>query len=316
MELPPEVDTTPAMIAAIVARYGLGTRSATRLAHAGTSHTVYLLDDAFVLRVPREHPAWAGSVGHEARVVPAARAAGVRTPVLVVADETREILPVPFTVFERVHGIALSAVDRAPETLPELWRCVGQDLAGLHTRIPADGPLADLPRDAADLDPRPWVAELQAARMLPPGTAAYLQTWLDRLAPLALLASPRHLCHGDVNLGNILVDPATYAYQALIDWSGATWGDGAYDLAVVSLRAAPWLVEGYRGTGLVAADSTLEARILWQHLRLALYGMRRAQGRDVAWVEQRLARLFDGMRLFLASPLAQWVARLGPAELP
>jgi hypothetical protein len=94
------------------------------------------------------------------------------------------------------------------------------------------------------------------------------------------------------------------------------WGDNAYDLAVVSLGAAPWLVQGYRSVAETAADTTLEARIIWQHLRLALYGMRRVPQRDEAWVDWRLARLFQGMCVFLASAPAAWLRERGAPDPP
>jgi hypothetical protein len=56
MDFRPEIEVQPDTIAAIVARYGLSTSTAARLSHAGTSNTIYLLGDAFVLRVPRNDP--------------------------------------------------------------------------------------------------------------------------------------------------------------------------------------------------------------------------------------------------------------------
>lgn len=317
MELLPEVDITPTMIAAIVERFQLGTRTATRFMHPGTSHTVYFLDDAFVLRVPRNHPSWFQGINTEARAVPAARTAQVHTPALVAADQTCELLPVPYTIYERIPGVALNAIDREPESIPEVWYALGQDLARLHTCVQAAGPLIGIAADTTDRDPRPCVAELENSGVLPAQAAGYLGTWLEALAPVAMASRPHSFCHGDVNLGNIMIDPASNTYNALIDWAGTVWGDNAYDLAVVSLRAAPLLLNGYR-TIIQPPDPGLEARILWQHLRLALYSMRRAQNRNPDWIEQRLTRLFSGMQIFVASRSARWLTRVvkSPPEPP
>lgn len=306
----PKVEASPATIDAIVARLALGTRTAAPLAHRGTSHTVYLLDDTFVLRIPRNHPVSITSVGFEAIAVPAARAAGVHTPALIAVDDTLELLPVPYTIYERVHGISLDQLDLAPEAIPNTWRRLGQDLARLHSGVAREGLMARIPADEADLDPRPWLAELAAAGFIPPAPAAYLHVWLEQLAPLALRALPRCFCHGDMNISNVLVHPQSHAYLALIDWAGVMWGDGAWDLAVVSLRAVPWLLEGYRTIAPMPGEATAEARILWHHLRMGLYGLRRAPEHGQLWATQRLERLLAGMQVFLATPCAQWLGEL------
>src|SRR5689334_9720788 len=67
----------------------------------------YALGHDYVLRVPRKHPHFIATARKEAIVVPAARAAGVRTPMIVVFDDSRELLPVPYTIYERIHGATL-----------------------------------------------------------------------------------------------------------------------------------------------------------------------------------------------------------------
>jgi len=310
----PKVEVSPATIDAIVAHLALGTRTATPLAHRGTSHTIYLLDDAFVLRIPANHPACISSVRLEAIAVPVARAAGVHTPALIAVDETLGLLPVPYAIYERVHGISLDQLDLAPDAIPDVWRQIGQDLARLHSGIVRAGPLAQIPVDEADRDPRPWLSEIAAAGFIPQDAVAYLEAWLEQLAPLALKPPLLSFCHGDMNVSNVLVDPQSRAYLALIDWA-SVWTDSAWDFAVVSLRAVPCLLEGYRSIAPMPEDATAEARILWHHLRMGLYGMRRAPQLGQPWATRRLERLLAGMRAFLAAPCAQWLAKLGPKQI-
>jgi aminoglycoside phosphotransferase (APT) family kinase protein len=270
-----------------------------------------MLDDAFVLRIPRNHPACISSVAIEAIAVPAARAAGVHTPELIAVDQMLDLLPVPYAIYERVHGVALEHVSNDPGRMPDVWRGLGQDLARLHEGVLAKGSVTEIATESQDLDPRPWLPEIAATGMIASGAIDYFETWLERLAPIALVPPSHWFCHGDVNRGNILIDFNTHAYLALIDWGGVSWGDRAYDFAVVSLSVVPWLLEGYRTVTSLQVDATIEARILWQHLRIGLYGMRRAPQHGQVWANQRVDRLLTGMGLFLAAPCAQWLADLG-----
>jgi aminoglycoside phosphotransferase (APT) family kinase protein len=247
--------------------------------------------------------------------VPAARAAGVRTPALIAVDHTRELLPAPYTIYERVHGVPFDRIEQVPEAIPDVWRQLGQDLARLHTGITADGPVTQIAVDTFDLDPRHWLLDVAAAGVIPTHAAAYLEAWLECLAPLALMPLPLCFCHGDMNVGNVLVEPDTPAYLALVDWGGCLWGDAAWDLALVSLRAVPWLLEGYRSVAPMPSDATVEARILWRHVRHALAAIHHESQRTEVWVTQRLDRLFTGMRYYLATPCAQWLADVGLIDL-
>jgi aminoglycoside phosphotransferase (APT) family kinase protein len=308
----PEVAVSAATIRAIVARFALGTREATPFVHSGTSHTIFMLDNAFVLRIPRNYPACISSIATEAIAVPAARAAGVHTPELIAVDESLDLLPVPYAIYERVHGVALEHISAEPETTPDVWRRLGQDLARLHDGVRATEPVTEITAATEDPDPRLWLHEIAATDMIASRVIDYFETWLERLAPIALIPPSSWFCHGDVNRGNILIDLNTHAYLALIDWAGVFWGDRAYDFAVVSLRAVPWILEGYRAITPLEADATIEARILWQHLRIGLYGMRSAPQRGEMWATQRIDRLLTGIGLFLTAPCAQWLADLGP----
>ena len=61
----------------------------------------------------------------ELAAVPAARAAGVRTPAIVVADDSCDVVPVPYAVYERVHAESLEAIGADAEEAAEVWRELG-----------------------------------------------------------------------------------------------------------------------------------------------------------------------------------------------
>ena len=70
--------------------------------------------DNLMLRIPRNHPRFILATRNEAIAVPLAMAAGVRTPVLAVYDGTLSILPVPYSLYERLPGTNLEHALRDP----------------------------------------------------------------------------------------------------------------------------------------------------------------------------------------------------------
>jgi aminoglycoside phosphotransferase (APT) family kinase protein len=267
----------------------------------GGGSCVYRLGKDYVLKVPHHDPAPIASMQIEAVAAAAGRAAGVRTPRLIAFDDTLDLLPVPYLVYERVHGQPLSQLETPPAMVHQVWRAVGSDLARLHT---ADHPaplqhLLPTHGLTPDTDPRPWVEELQAGGGLSPTQARWLADILERLAPAALSMRVTCLCHGDVNAANVLVGPSTpRAYTALLDWGGAGWADPALDFSAVSLDAIPFMLAGYREIARLPDDNTAEARILWYYLRLALFSLRRADTTE-SERHHRIARLLQDTQAYL-----------------
>ncbi len=272
--------------------------------HAGSGHSVYLLGDDLVLRVPHNHPLWVEAAWNEATVVPIVRAAGVRAPALVAFDAACDLLPVPYTIYERVPGTPLHDLgDREPETIPHVWRELGRDLAMMHTRItPAAVPGRFWPlAPPYTPDPRPWADELARSGFFIPAEARWLLAWLDRLTPAALLPAPLRFVHGDVQTMNIMVagDPPTY--QALLDWAGAGWGRPAQDFWAVPLRAVHLMLEGYDAIAPRADDSLAEERIAWSYAQLALFFLWRGRQEGAARAAPRVQRLLSSLHSFLTT---------------
>src|SRR6478672_1954239 len=90
-------------------------------------------------------------------------------------------------------------------------------------------------------------------------------------------------------------------YGTLLDWAGAGWGDPAWDFAGVSLSVARPVLAGHRAVAPLSADATAEARIVWRHTQLALFGMRRSPDRPPERVAKAARRLVRGARAFLES---------------
>lgn len=307
MDLPNFPDLSDEILREIATRYG---GPVVRLPEAGIFNAVFLLGEDFVLRVPRDHPDFIAAVRREVLAVPAAREVGVRTPRLVAVDDAYDLLPVPFLVYERVWGESLGWLDLEPGDTAAVWWELGRDLATLHTGVVAEGPIAALRPERLD-DPRPWVEDLATDGQLTVVEGRWLGRWLDQLAPVALGPVPERFLHGDVQATNVMVRPDSRAYLALIDWGGAGWGDPAHDVAGLPLRAVPWVLTGYREVAPAEGDETVEARILWRHLQLALFLLQRPPQPGRSWAERPMGMLLEIVRFFLDGPGNPW-RRLGP----
>ena len=205
----------------IAEHHHLAVRTFKPLSSIGLFNAIYLIGDDLVLRIPRHDPHFVAALTKEVIAVPAARAAGVRTPRLVAFDDSLTLLPVPYAVYERVHGQALESLGLDPVTTPAVYRELGRDLARLHAGVPPDSPAGQL--GAPNLpqgDPRPLPQELAAAGHFSVAEARWLEHWLDRLPPILERPSAMRFLHGDTQATNILVRPDSLVYLALIDWGG------------------------------------------------------------------------------------------------
>ena len=238
MRLPDHVPVSADAARAIAARHGLGDRALVRLADTGIINAVYLLGDDLVLRVPRDHPGHVAQARAESVAIPAARAAGVRTPALIAYDDACDLLPVPYLIVER----ALSHLDLEPGQTPDVWREVGRDLALLHTSADRAGPVGEV---WVRPDPRELVAQRAADGWFTTLEARWLGAWLDRLAAAALPGpAVERLLHRDAQATNVIVRQESLAYVAILDWGCGGRGDPAWDFFGMPLRAVPFLLDG------------------------------------------------------------------------
>src|SRR6202030_2148500 len=113
-----EVDLPEASIRAIARRHGLAFSRASRLPSVGIINTVVALDDAYVLRVPRDHPAHIAQLRREAIAIPLARAAGVHAPELIAFDDRLDLLPVPYAILEWAPGVDVESARVQPADVP------------------------------------------------------------------------------------------------------------------------------------------------------------------------------------------------------
>jgi aminoglycoside phosphotransferase (APT) family kinase protein len=303
LSLPDFPGVTTETLQEVSRRHGIDADAFSLLPQAGIFNLIYVLGEDFILRVPRAHPISAADARKESVAVPVAREAGVRTPRIIAFDASLDLLPVPYTIYERVHGETFGLLPLDPAETPEVWRELGHDLALLHSGVAEDGPAAGLEMDEMP-DPRPWPDELAEEGYFTSTEARWMTQWLERLAPAALAPVPRRFLHGDSQTTNVMVRAGSLEYLAVLDWGSSGWGDPAWDFAGVPLRVVPSMLEGYRAVA--PLDDGVEARILWRHLQLSLYLLRRDPQPGRSWAERPLGMLLDIMRFLLDSPGPEW----------
>ncbi|HEV8638211.1 MAG TPA: aminoglycoside phosphotransferase family protein [Chloroflexota bacterium] len=305
MKLPEHTPVPAEALAAILTRHGLGDRALVVLPDTGIINRVYRLGDDLVLRVPRNHPAHAEQARREALAAPAARAAAVRTPGLVAFDDRLDLLPVPYLLVEWSDGVPLESLGREPSDTATAWRAVGRDLARLHHGADPTGPAGALPVGDGAPDPRELIERRASEGWFSPVEARWLSGWLDRLVQAAAPPAARRLVHADVQASNVMVGPDR-EYLALIDWGCAHWGDPVIDFIGMPLRAVPFVLAGHREVAPLDGDDGAEARVVWYHLRTALWLMPRGAAPGCSWGEQPTAMLLDLLRFFLEDPGERW----------
>lgn len=322
MNLPPAIEVSGPALRAIATRHGLEVQVAAPIRASGIINTVIALEDRFVLRVPRDHPAHIAQAYREATALPLARAAGVHTPDLVAFDDRCDLLPVPYLIVERAPGVDVETQRVDPSAFTGLWIELGRDLARLHASVEvADWPTgADAAEEVEVLTSRaarlPELDELVEARV-EDGWLSYLEgrwltAWVARLGshdPSAAAVAT----HGDVQMSNILADPATGDYQALLDWGCAARRDAVADFAPMPFAVVPLLLQGHRQIAPLHDDATAERRILRARLRTLLSVLPRGATPGMSWGERPTAWLIDLFRFFGHPPDDTWRA-LAPDE--
>jgi hygromycin-B 7''-O-kinase len=276
-DVAPFVELTGDELAAITAIHDLPPMTR-RLPSTGVIHTIYVLGEQYVLRVPKRIDEGLSDLHTEVVAAPVARNAGVRTPAMVVFDESQIVIDVPFTVFELVEGTTLGARAFDPRRDEGVYRELGRQLATLHREVTS----VDDPRGWLDHDERPsevesLVHDLVAADRLLAGTARWVLDTFARLQPAVESARQlRRFIHNDVQANNVMVTPDEEA--VLIDWGDAAWGDPARDLNDVWPRAVPFVLAGYREVMPMDQDDSVEARVLFDLLEGALRQIGRRHG--------------------------------------
>jgi aminoglycoside phosphotransferase (APT) family kinase protein len=251
------------MIEAFLQAHGLPVGPLEEIQGQAVVNWVFFVGEEHVLRINR--PTIETDDAYTERVaVPAVRAAGIRTPELLVFDDSRAILDSVVTVYERAPGAALGRLPWRAEGLRAMYEDLGREIARLQQRVThLDDPRGWLDEETvADLEA--LIPEARASQQIEDVTAAWLERWAERLAPAVRERGPRVFAHQDLHAFNTLVD-GERRLSALIDWGDACWADPSTDFCCAPIWAVPWMLTGYEAEGGVA-DSAFVGRIVRESL--------------------------------------------------
>lgn len=307
MDLPAFPEVTIQILQQIGDRHGFHTRQYSHLPSQGVFNAIYLLGDELVLRVPRNHPHFISAITKESIAVPEVCKLGIKTPSLVVYDDSCSLLPVPYAIFERVHGITLDTLQSGSQPVLPNYVELGRELAKLHSGVEKRGQInsigaPNLPMaDAVSL-----VDELAEEGFFTRNETNWLREWIAKLPPLLKDAQSRRFLHGDTQATNILIDPTTLDYRAIIDWGGCGWGDPALDFSGMPLRHVPAVLAGYREISTLPEDLTAEGRILRYHLYFGLINLKNSPQPSRSWGERPLSYFVEVMRCMRDPGFRDW----------
>jgi aminoglycoside phosphotransferase (APT) family kinase protein len=289
-----------AVLNAIVARHGLRIdRPIVPVESAGVVHALWRLGSDLLLRVPKDEAMCLADHRCEAVAIPLASDAGVRTPRLVVFDDSLEMLPVPYSIVEYIRGENLTNLRPIDDHYRQTYEQLGEQLALLHRatvpssahpwlRVPGDSPAEAL------------FDEVVAAGLLHVDGVAWLRDVCDRLDGVIVEAGspPSVLLHNDIKPDNVMLDEAGHVH--LIDWGDCGYGDPADDFHALPMRAIEPILRGYRLTEV--GDPSLEARIVRVVVARSLSTLRRTPLLGPSWYRPIAATLFDLLTFAIDEP--------------
>jgi aminoglycoside phosphotransferase (APT) family kinase protein len=305
VHIPDPVELTSAALHAICERHGLNVSGFSPMPAVGITNTQFALGDCLVLRLPRNHPGIFAVTLREAAAVPTARLAGVRTPRIVAFDNSRALVEAPYTIYERAQGETLGLLGLEPHQTTDAYRGLGADMARLHHGV--TGEQID-PGQKCSLTPGdpPSAHRLAELGYFSAVEARWLDGWFGRLLPAVRAPVPQRFLHGDMQTTNVIVESGSFAYEALLDWGNAGWGDPALDFVGLPMRAVPFVLDGYRKVASDTDAGCLETRILAYQLWFALLVLSRPPQPSLSWAERPLGMLLETLRFFLKCPDSPW----------
>lgn len=301
----PEPPTTQ-HLSQIAARHGFGRETIRPMPATGMVNWIYALGETAVLRVSNSaHPDSVRDALTESVAVPAVRAAGIRTPQLLVLDNSRDIVQAMITIYERVPGQDLASRIAAGDTIPDrVYRELGRELAKLHRDVTA---VSD-PNGRLDTKPR-WISpDAVGNPALDPHSRRVLAPLYERIQPILEQASSfRRFLHQDLSPGNIMCHDDEFV--ALIDWGDAGWADPAQEFAFLPLPAVDQALAGYREIMPLDGDDTAAARILWDHLQRAVYNVGHPPGHNPGRADSS-TQFVDLIAFLLSGRGRKWLTSL------
>jgi len=243
----------------------------TLLPFTGMVNEAWAIGDEYILRINLREEC-DDEAPREAVVVPLVRAAGLRSPELIVFDDSREIVPRPYTIYRRADGVLLGSLDIDPTPLEHLYREIGRQLSLLHKVAPP----SEIQEPQTQWDA--WSTRKQIVRAadegyLPANDVEEIDAFLSVIEHKLEVRKTDSLIHKDIHPWNLMVDPDTYALTAILDWGDTSRGDVASEFASMPLVAVRSMFAGYEEAGEQVTESMI-ARSLYEGFGLACWEIR------------------------------------------
>jgi aminoglycoside phosphotransferase (APT) family kinase protein len=191
-----------------------------------------------VLRRPPPGPLAEGAndMAREWRVLSRLHACYPLAPKGVHFCDDVDVIGAPFQLIEYRPGIAIGGALPAgfpPAGGAALTATLVNAMAALHAVDPGAVGLDTLGRPEGFLGRQVEGWARRAEAVWPDGVPYSVRRIVSRLRAGVPADGPAVLLHSDFKFDNMLVDPATLAATAVIDWDMATRGDPMFDLAVL-----------------------------------------------------------------------------------
>lgn len=216
------------LVHAILRHHGLE-GECVRSPREGVANEVWLCGPV-VVRVATD-PEYLEDFYTESVAAPVAFAHGILTPKPIAYDASKTVVPVEYSIVERVHGVQLAEIQELADPR-SFFRDYGAIVRRIHDRV------SDVPDPEGWLD-EAWIITPESLRTdYPTFDFGDLLSGLDGEAPI-----PQVFVHQDLHAENVLVHEGKLS--AILDWGDAGWGDPAVDLRFVPIRWMHDALEGY-----------------------------------------------------------------------
>lgn len=239
-----------------------------RLLDTGVANRIYATREV-VLRVATDHEDAVVDAYTESVAAPVARQAGVKTPALLVFDDSRQLVARPYSLWERVHGETFGLASLGEVERRGVWREVGAQLAHLHATVrECADPQGYLDEPGRELDWEAVMGDGDALGALGVEEQGAVRSLFASLEPWvrATTVEPCFL-HNDLHDRNVMCGKEG-GLLALLDWGDAGWGDPVLDFAAVPLEDLEPVLEGYGNRERMGP--AWAARAVWDQLMAAL----------------------------------------------
>lgn len=202
------------------------------LGSQGAANETYAVGTDAVLRVAR--PGFAADLALEGALLPLLADTNVPAPSVLAqhlpADpgdgkdgEDGEGVERPWMLQRGMPEESLATADLSGAAHQRAYGDLGRALRDLHAQVPLDAALRAAPQLVVQTAPDPvdTVRRMEAENWIGRGDAVWLAGWFEHLQRWQPDTVEPVLLHGDASPTNALVDPATGALRALLDWGDA-----------------------------------------------------------------------------------------------